>query len=260
VSGEPTLRLVVPSGSPTADLVRVLARLGESGPAFCLVGGLAVLARVGSAYRATSDIDAVAEESAAVVASLQARAGARRTANGVAVGGATLDVIEIGPIASAEDLPADPAGRHFVLAHRFAFDTAEQVAIEVVDAVSAAPVVRAEVAAATPAALVAMKLGAYPARRGLAAAKQGSDLLDLLALLDGHDGHGAVAAALRAAPHDLGPLCIAAARSSLVDDATVAAGRIRRYTATDVDEARIERLARRFVAGVTATGRPPDRL
>ncbi|MBI2704596.1 MAG: nucleotidyl transferase AbiEii/AbiGii toxin family protein [Actinobacteria bacterium] len=253
MSGEPIV-LQAPAVSVTAQLVGMLDRLPNEGlPTFCVVGGLAVLCRVGTLYRATADVDTVIEDSGAVVASLRDRPDAVRTPNGVEIGGTKIDVIEVGEIPDASLLPDDISDRMFVLSHRYAYDTREQVHIDVIDPGQPPDVITtATCEMATPAALVAMKLQSYPRRRGPSIAKQGSDLLDLYALLHQHDHDREIADALANGHHDLGELAAELAQELLVDDAEVAAGRVRRYTATQIDPEALRHVASRFVQQLRA--------
>jgi predicted nucleotidyltransferase len=257
VSGE-LLTLVAPADSLTARLVRTLGQLpGEGLTDFCVIGGLAVLSRVGALYRATSDLDTVIDDGAAIAA-MRARPAARPTTNGVSIGGTTIDIIEIGPIEDAGQLPDDADLRLFVVAHRFAYDSRGRVTVEVVDQQDGRTVrERAEVDMATPAALVAMKLSSYPKRHGTGIAKQGSDLQDLLALLQRHDADGALGRSLRTAPFGLAEMCADAARSLLVDDADVAAGRVRRYTSSQVDADQFRAAGQQLVDSIGGDPGPP---
>ena len=248
--------LVAAHDSVTARLVAALGDLPAQGlHSFCVIGGLAVLCRAGALYRATSDLDAVVESGGAVLAALRAQPGAERTANGVSLAGTVLDLIEVGPIDDA-DLPDDEGDRLFVLGHRYAYDTAAAVTITIVDPLDAEAGVQVVAPLASPPALVAMKLHSYPGRRGRATFKQGSDLQDLVALLDRHDRGGAVGATLAAAGHGLGALCADATQRLLVDDAEVASNRVRRYTGTEIGAEVFDDLGRRLVAGIT--GAPLD--
>jgi hypothetical protein len=134
-----------------------------------------------------------------------------------------------------------------VLGHRYAYDTRHPTKVSVVDATTDATLASAEVDMATPAALVAMKLQSYPQRRGAVVAKQGSDVLDLHALLHRHDPDNEIADALAAADHGLGELCADRAQELLIDDAEVAAARVNRFT---IDPAELRSLAQRLVTGI----------
>ena len=50
-------------GAATVGLVRAVGALGEAGlPRYVVVGGVAVIARLGEAHRATGDVDTVVDE------------------------------------------------------------------------------------------------------------------------------------------------------------------------------------------------------
>jgi hypothetical protein len=248
VSGDDVAVLHAPADSFTSRLVAMLGRLPEEGlHTFCVIGGLAVLCRVGAVYRATSDIDTVVDDDGHVVAALRDRPEAVRSPNGVVIDGTAIDVIEVGEIPHGADLPDDPGDRLFVLSHRYAYDSRHPTKVAVVDVTTDDELASAEVDMATPAALVAMKLQSYPQRKGAVIAKQGSDALDLHALLHHHDHDNEIADALAAAPHGLGELCADRAEALLIDDADVAAARVRRYTSTVIDADELQRLAERLV-------------
>lgn len=200
VSGSPP---VVLASSPDGALVRLIRGLAELGAAghepFVLIGGLAVMARLGERHRATIDIDTVSIGSPRRVVIADATS-AVRTSDRDEV---TVDRIEIGDIDPAA-LPDDPRLRLFVLAHRWAFDTAGPVQLLVrgpggVDA-------GALVATATIPALLAMKLCAFASRRGPGQLpKQASDLLDLYRLLLVADVP-TLQSAFAMSPYDLRPL------------------------------------------------------
>lgn len=253
MSGE-LLRLVAPPESLTAQLVRTLQRLPEEGLGdFCVIGGLAVLCRVGTLYRATSDLDTVIDDGPAIAA-LRARPSVEVTTNGVSIDGTTVDMIEIGPVDDPDQLPDDPILRLFVVAHRFAYDSSSRVDIEVIDRRGpTAAGTRASVDMATPAALVAMKLSSYPSRHGVGIVKQGSDLQDLLALLEHHNVDGDLGRTLAEAPFGMAELCADAARTLLVDDADVAAGRVRRYTGAQIGPEAFRATGHQLVRSIEAT-------
>lgn len=209
-----------------------------------------MLCRAGRLYRATSDVDTIVDD-AAVVARMRAQPSTTTTTNGFALDGTIIDIIAVGTIDDAEQLPDDPGDRLFVLSHRFAFDTAEPVVIEIVEPTDRRVVARAEVAMATPAALVAMKLQSYPKRRGPSIAKQGSDLEDIHALLVRCGEDPELSGPLAAAPFAMGALCVDAIQMLLIDDADIAAGRVRRYTSGAVNAAELRSRSEALVRSIT---------
>ncbi len=146
-------------------LVQALAGLVDQVPAgeFAVVGGLAVLTVLGGAHRVTEDVDTVAEQhgdNPTIVEIAMATPGAN-------VAGLKIDCIGVGETAAADltasDLPDDELDRAFVLAHRWAFDTAQAKTLVARPAGEAA--VRVDCRFAGPASLVAMKLQSAPRRR-----------------------------------------------------------------------------------------------
>lgn len=139
-------------------------------------------------HRATADVDLVtgepevAVDGNSVADSLVASGVARRhpgdPPNRVEVAGARVENIETAPLGpdQAAGIEAD-RDRLFVLAHRWALETATPCTITVsgADATAAVPV-------ATPAAIVAMKLHSVQDRHDQA--KKASDAWDLYRLLD----------------------------------------------------------------------------
>ncbi len=252
------------------SLLRLLRTVGSlvdpDMPRQCLVGGLAVMARLASAHRVTSDIDAVSEltDAASALDLLVARGGTRRGAS-VEFDGVVVDVIEIGDFVP-DDLPSDENERLFVFAHSWALATAENV--ELWGANETGRVVeRVEVPVATVAALVAMKLVSIPNRSGHREVKRSSDCYDLyrLCLLD--SARTPVAVPLAYSPGELATACRERIAKYLVDDAERTAGWIRQgstFMATvSADELRAvgEPLIRRFDAAavVAAAAAAADR-
>jgi len=122
-----------------------------------LIGGLAVMARLGERHRATVDVDAVYLGGDGVddLRAILVAEGAVSTGSHLSYGGVTIDPIEVGDIVDGE-LPDDPVQRSFVLAHKWALDSATPVRLEVVSSVHSA----IAPTASTP-ALLAMKLSCF---------------------------------------------------------------------------------------------------
>ena len=171
-------------GDQMASIVQAIRDVGEAtGQVPVVVGGLAVLCRLSSQHRATTDLDVVdrllgphpqlevlreirgaeSREPAAVV--LPTRFGLVK-----------VDVLEVRQIEI--DMPSDnPGDRLFASAHAWAHDTATPV---LVGATSAdGEEIRANTLVAEPGPLVAMKLQAVMDRD---TAKQGTDLHDIIRL------------------------------------------------------------------------------
>ncbi len=194
-----------------------------------LIGGLAVIARVARAHRATSDIDTVfdiepeAPETVEVLAAANvgsaAGAGApqRRIVRGVAV-----DCIDTYPLEDRDLADHPPRDALFIGAHRFACLTAQAVVLRAGDR-------RIQVLVAIPAGLVVSKLHAAQYRRDRA--KHGGDLFDLYRLLTVCD-NTAMATAFAAWPN-LTQLAREGIADLFVDRATASAGRMRAVTTAE---------------------------
>ena len=62
MSGEPQVLLVAEAGGVPFRAIGRLDALSRSLPPFALIGGLAVIIRVGEAHRSTNDVDTVSAE------------------------------------------------------------------------------------------------------------------------------------------------------------------------------------------------------
>ena len=165
-----------------------------------VVGGLAVLCRLSTAYRATTDLDTVSRLQAGQVGQLDLLIAAGANPSGPAgakvdtpLGPVQVDVLEVTD-ADLEPLPDDATDRLHVLAHAWAAQTATLVRL-VADDVDPVTVLVAQ-----PAALVAMKLQSVMNR---GAAKEGTDLLDIVRLATDPATAAAVIDGLRGADSQL---------------------------------------------------------
>lgn len=149
-----------------------------------VVGGLAVMCRLASPYRATTDLDVV-DRLLGEMPQLQVLRAARGAQPvpptsvllPTVYGQVKVDVLEVRQIEI--DQPSDdPGDRLHAFAHAWANDSATEVSIEVAPLSGAHIEVSALVA--EPGPLVAMKLQAIMNR---AAAKQGTDLQDIARLI-----------------------------------------------------------------------------
>lgn len=148
-----------------------------------VVGGLAVLSRLSTPYRATLDLDVVDRLSGEVshLEVLRASDGAEAVEPAsvllqIPTGAVKVDVLEVRQIEL--DQPSDdPGDRLHASAHAWAWDTATDVTIEVVRSTDDSVEVSTPIA--EPGPLIAMKLQAVMNRM---AAKQGTDLLDIVRL------------------------------------------------------------------------------
>lgn len=148
-----------------------------------VVGGVAVMCRLSTPHRATTDLDVVDRMlgPAPQLVVLRAAAGATAVEPAAVLlptrfGEVKIDVLEVRQI-ELDEPSDDPGDRLHATAHAWANDTATDVTIEVVrlngDPVEVTPKV------AEPGPLIAMKIQAVMNR---AADKQGTDLRDILRL------------------------------------------------------------------------------
>lgn len=179
---------VVLTGRPdgtTARSVRVLAALPSE---LRLIGGLAVLCRVGVPHRATVDLDALARgletfDEAVRSMAMSAAGGGQY----VMAGELELDVIDVSP-GDAESLlvELERSGEPTTdlelnaVGHTWAHDTAAPVDLVVISDVDGATLVAApHRLVATVAGLVTMKATTVPLRASSKPEKRASDLYDL---------------------------------------------------------------------------------
>lgn len=188
-----TVVLVGRPGGTTHREVELLASLPDE---LRLIGGLAVMCRVGSPHRATVDLDAVARD---LPAHHEVLARLALTASGGGqyrfAGDLDLDVIEVAPVPTAtllEQLTGGAAGTDLglsdlelnVLAHTWAHDTATPIDVTAVGDDDGAVLARAPGRlVASTAGLVAMKVTTVPLRASSKPEKRASDLYDLGRLL-----------------------------------------------------------------------------
>lgn len=193
------------------DLLAAIMRL--EGYDFALVGGLAVMVRLGGAHRVTNDLDGVFDNPDEDTAASLVTAGvadAAGDAAGIFIDGTKLDVIDTQPLPPVvEDVAPDPGDRLFVCAHRYAYEAATPLVV-------ASARATATIRIATPAALIACKAHALCfGRRQRRATKRPGDLFDLYRLaLDHHDE---VLVGLSAAPWQLRSQVTAALHEDLAD-------------------------------------------
>lgn len=182
--------LVVLSGRPGGTTHRAIEVLAELPGEFRLIGGLAVMCRVGMPHRATVDLDAITrglaehQELLANLAVTSIGGGQYTMRNDL-----ELDVIDIAPesahvLAAVIEATGDVTDlERNVIAHAWAHDAATPVDITVVDE-SGKPLADAPSRLiASDAGLVAMKATTVPLRASQRAEKRASDLYDLARLL-----------------------------------------------------------------------------
>lgn len=177
-----------PASAPVVDLVgTAMERLVHAIPIAAaqmsrpvvLIGGLAVVCRLGNPYRATGNVDTVDRRGNDEQSQLEllirkgaARSGPSGVLVGTSAGPVQIDVLEVTDVA-LDQLPDDPTGRLHLLAHNWAASTATAMVLQI----QGIPPVTVQVA--QPGPLIAMKLQSLMDR---GAAKEASDLLDILRL------------------------------------------------------------------------------
>lgn len=170
-------------GSRARELISALSRIVALDRAgFVLAGGLAVMARVGSAFRATDDIDTVIADLERASELVNTLAGATRSAarSWATVGDVKLDLIEVDHSARWDDIldlsDDDEAGFEFTAGHRFVWDEHSPVRL-------VAGTEQVTVECGTARALLTAKLGAsFSHTRD--PTKHSSDALDVWRLLE----------------------------------------------------------------------------
>jgi hypothetical protein len=222
VSGEVVL---VDSGDGAVlRLVRAAAALFAQ-PSFrpaALVGGLAVTMRLATAHRATNDVDTVADGDGPRQAALDYVTDRGEPGDRIEVDGVKVDVMPTWPLV-ADELPDEELPRLFVLAHRWALESAEPLTVQVTGW-EGGPAEPLSLDVATAPALVACKFHALADRKEARAQKRESDALDLVRLVGSlvrvRVRVGGSAEPLAGSPFDLAELVAAESRRWFLDDAT----------------------------------------
>lgn len=209
-------------GGTTHREVELLASLP---PELRLIGGLAVMCRVGSPHRTTVDLDAVARDLTGLHDSI-ARMAVTATGGGQYrfEGSLDLDVIDVAPVPIAELVSQLVAtGEQLndlelnVVALTWAHDGATPLDVVAVDELSGERLAEAPGRqVATTSGLVAMKTTAIPLRASTRPEKRASDLYDLSRLLV---TPGPDAATLADVPEVLASVVRARLERWFVDDA-----------------------------------------
>jgi hypothetical protein len=185
-SGDPIVIVSAP-GADVTRFVDSLAWFPADLPDWVLIGGVAVVLRVGAVHRATIDIDTLTREPKLLVEGLTAHGGERRAGRFVVPTETQLDVIDVGTIADRtgltnRELAATGREHAFSLAKDWAFNTAVTEAVRIEDP-RGNVLASASLRLATVCGLIALKVVSIPQRaEGMNPAKVISDTLDLLAL------------------------------------------------------------------------------
>lgn len=183
VSGEtPSVVLAGIAMTRLASAIPVIAR--HTGREVVIVGGLAVMCRLSTPYRATTDLDTVDRRASAERSQLELLLSTGATPSGPSgalvhtpYGDVQVDVLEVTD-AEINDLPDDPIDRLHVKSHAWAASTASNLVLEVPEL---APLT-VKVAESGP--IIAMKLQSIMNR---GAAKEGTDLLDIIRITLDHE-------------------------------------------------------------------------
>lgn len=123
MSGE-ILLLDGPGGSASRLVGAVHTLVEEVPPSeFALIGGLAVMTRLGRVHRVTDDLDAAAESVNGGPSRLSVLVGGGESGRSPhPVGGVKVDCIDVGSVPAADldpgGLPEDEFDRAFILTHR----------------------------------------------------------------------------------------------------------------------------------------------
>lgn len=183
---------VILSGRRGGTTHREVELLASLPPELRLIGGLAVMCRVGMPHRATVDLDAVTRDLTRVHGSL---AGLALTAAGGGQygfgDGLDLDVIDVAPLPAhqlAAQLDPDGAGLSDlelnVVAHTWAHDHATPLDIVAIDDETGGRLAEArDRMVASAVGIVVMKATTIPLRASSRPEKRASDLYDLARLL-----------------------------------------------------------------------------
>lgn len=180
MSGSNQIPVVDLLGTSMSALILAIPQVAaRTGRGVIVIGGLAVVCRLTSPYRATSDLDTVNRRTPNQIPQLQLLIDSGATPSGPSgalvptdAGPVQVDVLEVTDT-DLSPLPDDPTDRLHVLSHAWAAATATPVVIRATD------VPKLTVAVAEPGALIAMKLQSLMNR---GAAKEGTDLLDITRL------------------------------------------------------------------------------
>lgn len=179
--------LVADRGSRIRSFVDALTRFPAE-PQWSVVGGFAVNVRITHVHRLTNDLDTVSRDQTSLVEILVTQLDAERldTAKLQFDQDGTTVVVDVMADTADVPLPNEPGERAFVLARRMALATSEWTGLQVVE--GRAIIAEASAPIATVPALIVLKTVAIPRRsQGNSPQKVGSDIHDLVRLVQGCD-------------------------------------------------------------------------
>jgi hypothetical protein len=176
---------VVLAGIAMTRLVSAIPVIAEqTGREVVLVGGLAVMCRLSTPYRATTDLDTVDRRTLAERSQLELLLSTGATPSGPSgalvhtpYGDVQVDVLEVTD-AEINDLPDDPTDRLHIQSHAWAASTASHMVLGV------AELDPLTVKVSEPGPIIAMKLQSIMNR---GAAKEATDLLDVVRITLDHE-------------------------------------------------------------------------
>lgn len=241
MSGSPEVCLVADEAGTMERLLRGLDAVDESGLTdWTLIGGLAVMARLSGAHRATGDIDTLVRDANPDARAVLLTVGAEPTPTGVRLAdGTKIDAIDVSAVLDLDALPAAVEPRMFVLSHWWMAATAEEVRLRLVRRSPVETVIDRSLRLARPAALVAAKLQSIPTRRARALEKRCSDAYDVFRLLSA-DPALQICEELATSPADLGPWCAEYLEELFVSQAVRTAGWMSQASDRRVEPAAVE--------------------
>lgn len=179
--------LVGDAGGRIRSFVCALARF-PSEPPWVVVGGFAVNVRLSEVHRLTNDLDTISSSQAQLVEILLDAPDADRLDHAKLRFTGVMPEVDIDIMDDTADhpLPAEPSDRAFALARRYAMEARELLEIVVFEAGKVTAGASAPVASVT--SLIALKSVSMPRRSSSNhPEKVGSDILDLVRLVEGHD-------------------------------------------------------------------------
>ncbi len=230
MSGDPPIIGLPDQSTRLLEAIRAVLATGGL-PPVVLIGGLAVTMRtsaMGSAHRATVDIDLVTNDASPTAEEVLAAAH-DPTRQLTVITDVKVDFIATASLTDDDLNGLEDRDRLFLSGHRWAYETGQRTRL-----VTASSDVL-EVSVATTAGLVACKSHAigYPTTRRRAT-KHAADLLDLLRLVELYNPRGALSDQLREGPTELARIVADIAESEILSNVARAARQMAGVTPTPV--------------------------